>query len=137
MSRELNKYVKDSLKNGVNEKTLKYNLQAAGWSDEEINKAFSNANNVPKGLMISAFILVSLIAVGGFSVIFVNLQDLASPPTNGEVSMQSCDILPNGQAKINCYEEKVQESYNCRDIVDSTERLFCLRALENFYLQQA
>jgi hypothetical protein len=72
---------------------------------------------------------------GGFIFLLSNFENVAIQ-TPGYVQMQSCDTLPNGESKISCYEEKVKTSYNCNDITSQTERLYCLRALENYYLKQ-
>ncbi len=136
MGRDLERYIKSSLKKGVDERTLRYNLQAAGWSDDQIERGISKATSTNSTLIVSMIVLITItILGGGFIFLYTNLE-VISTPTTGGVEMQSCDALPNGDRKIECYSEKVKESYNCEDIISTSERLYCLRALENYYLQQ-
>lgn len=136
MSTELNKYVKESLKKGVGEKQLRYNLQSAGWSNEDIDAAFKKSTQTSPAILLGIVFLTFTILIGGFFLIFNNLTDIATP-INGNTSLSGCDVIQSVDRKISCYEEKVRENYDCMDIEQTTERLFCLRALENHYLRQA
>ena len=137
MGRELERYIKDSMKKGVSEQALRYNLQAAGWSPDQIDRGISKAQRNNSGLIVSMIVLVTVALLGGgFLFLFTNLEEY-STPRNGVEQLQSCEALPNGDRKIDCYGEMVRESYNCEDLTTTSERLYCLRALENYYLQQA
>lgn len=136
MVRELEKYIKDSLKKGVDENLLRYNLQAAGWTNEQINQGIQKATRTTNTPFIAIIILATIVIFGGSFIFLLSNFENAATPTQGYTQMQSCDTLPNGDSKISCYEEKVKTSYNCNDIVSQTERLYCLRALENYYLTQ-
>lgn len=136
MGRELEKYIKSSLKKGVNEQTLRYNLEAAGWSQDQIDKGISKAKKDNSKVVLSLFVILLIVAVGAsFAFIYSSFTEVATP-TNGNSELASCDSLPNGEVKIECYSEKVKTSYNCEDITSQIERLYCLRALENYYLQE-
>lgn len=136
MGRELEKYIKSSLRNGVNEQTLRYNLEAAGWSQDQINKGFAKAKRNNSKVVLGLFVTVLIIALGtSFAFFYSSLTNIGTH-TNGVAELSSCEILPNGEVKIDCYSQKVRESYNCEDITSQMERLYCLRALENYYLQQ-
>lgn len=136
MGRELEKYIKSSLKKGVNEQTLRYNLEAAGWNQDQIDKGFSKAKRDNSKVVLSLFVIVLVIAIGSsFAFIYSGFSNVATP-TNGNTELASCDALPNGEVKIECYSEKVKTNYNCEDITSQIERLYCLRALENHYLEK-
>src|SRR5690606_26164703 len=100
MGRELDQYIKDRLKKGVDENTLRYNLQAAGWSNEQINSSLEKAKKTDNKIIISLSVLfIVLVLGGGFFLIVNNFQEMATP-VNGNSQMQSCNTIIDGDKKI-------------------------------------
>ena len=131
------KYAKNQKKIGVHPGNLRYKLEEAGWSKEDVDKVVSEVYSAKRMVYVAFAFIILLVA---FLAVLVVLL-LRSPSTvvvdnnqttsYNESNVLSCkNIIGQDLEKDACYRDEIKEGLNCNVLRGPFERTFCFRALE-------